>query len=163
MRLRAAVEVTPLRLETVKEDAMGTLKPLTLFDPALEAPSVFSGLMRPMWMEAGSMPPSIKLDVEETPEHYLVKADMPGVTREDIRVDVDGNMVTIAAEVRREKKEEKEGKVLRSERYHGTMSRSFTLPVDVEFAKVEARYADGVLKLTLPKARGTAAHRVEVH
>jgi HSP20 family protein len=110
-----------------------------------------------------SLPPAIKLDVEETPERYLVKADMPGVTKDDIHVDVDGNMVTIAAEVRREKKEEKEGKVLRSERYYGTMSRSFTLPMDVEFAKVEARYADGVLKLTLPKAKGTPAHRVEVH
>ena len=93
--------------------------------------------------------------MEEAADRYLVKADMPGVAKDDIRVDVDGNMVTISAEVRREKKDEKEGKVLRSERYYGTMSRSFTLPVDVEFAKAEAKYADGVLRLTLPKAKGT--------
>jgi HSP20 family protein len=145
------------------EDAMGTLKPLTLFDPAFDVPSVFKGLLPPMWMEAERMAPTIKLDVEEAADRYLVKADMPGVAKDDIRVDVDGNMVTISAEVRREKKDEKEGKVLRSERYYGTMSRSFTLPVDVEFAKVEAKYAEGVLRLTLPKAKGSAAHRIEVH
>ena len=142
---------------------MGTLKPLTLFDPAFDMPSVFKGLLPPMWMETESMPPAIKLDVEEADDRYLVKADIPGVAKDDIRVDVDGNLVTISAEVRREKKDEKEGKVLRSERYYGTMSRSFTLPVDVEFAKAEARYADGVLKLTLPKRKGASTHRVEVH
>ena len=63
--------------------------------------------------------PPIKIDVEEADDRYTVKADMPGVAKEDIRVDVDGNMVSIAAEVRRETKEEKEGKVLRSERYFG--------------------------------------------
>lgn len=142
---------------------MGTLKPLTLFDPAFDMPSVFKGLMHPMWMETENMPPVIKLDVEEAADSYLVKADVPGVAKEDIRVEVDGSMVTISAEVRREKKDEREGKVLRSERYCGTMTRSFTLPVDVEFAKAEAKYADGVLRLTLPKAKGTATHRVEVH
>ena len=142
---------------------MGTLKPLSLFDPAFEVPSVFKGLMPPLWMETERMPPAIKLDVEEADDRYLVKADMPGVAKDDIHVDVDGNLVTISAEVRREKKEEKEGKVLRSERYYGTMSRAFTLPVDVEFAKAEAKYSDGVLRLTLPKQKGSALHRVEVH
>ena len=142
---------------------MGTLKPLTLFDPAFDMPSVFKGLLPPMWMETENMPPMIKLDVEEAEDRYLVKADVPGVAKEDIRVDVDGNMVTVSAEVRREKKDEKEGKVLRSERYCGTMTRSFTLPVEVEFAKAEAKYADGVLRLTLPKRKGAAVHRVEVH
>lgn len=116
-----------------------------------------------MWMEAERMAPVIKLDVEEAADKYLVKADVPGVSKDDIHVDVDGNMVTISAEVRREKKDEKEGKVLRSERHYGAMSRSFTLPVDVDFAKAEARLADGVLRLTLPKKKGAATHRVEVH
>jgi len=142
---------------------MGTLKPLTLFDPAFDMPSVFKGMLPPMWMETENMPPMIKLDVEEAEDRYLVKADVPGVAKDDIHVDVDGNMVTISAEVRREKKDEKEGKVLRSERYCGTMTRSFTLPVDVEFAKAEAKYADGVLRLTLPKHKGANRHRVEVH
>jgi HSP20 family protein len=142
---------------------MGTLKPLTLFDPAFDMPSVFKGLLPPMWMETENMPPMIKLDVEDAEDRYLVKADVPGVAKDDIRVDVDGNMVTISAEMRREKKDEKEGKVLRSERYYGTMARSFTLPMEVEFAKAEAKYADGVLRLTLPKHKGASVHRVEVH
>ena len=142
---------------------MGTLKPLSLFDPTMEMPSVFKGLLPPLWMETERMPPVIKVDVEDADDRYVVKADMPGVAKDDIRVDVDGNMVSISAEVRREKKDEKEGKVLRSERYYGMMTRSFTLPVDVEFAKAEAKYSDGVLRLTLPKMKGKAAHRVEVH
>ena len=140
---------------------MGALKPFSLFEP--EFPSMFKGGLLPMWMNTEQTPPLIKVDVEEKDDRYLVKADMPGVAKEDIRVEVDGNLVSISAEVRREKKEEKEGKVLRSERYFGTMSRAFTLPVDVDFSKAEAAYADGVLKLTLPKTKETAAHRIAIH
>jgi HSP20 family protein len=88
---------------------------------------------------------------------------MPGVAKEDIRVDVEGNVVSIAGEVRREKKEEKEGKVLRCERYFGTVSRAFTLPMDVDYTKAEAKFADGVLRLTLPKHKGTPTHRLAVN
>ena len=140
---------------------MRTLKPLNLFEP--DFPSVFKGGVMPMWMNTEPAPPAIKVDVEEKDDRYMVKADMPGVAKEDIHVDVDGNMVSIAAEVRREKKEEKEGKVLRSERYFGSMSRAFTLPAEVDAAKAEATYADGVLMLTLPKTKGTATHRIAIH
>jgi HSP20 family protein len=140
---------------------MRTLKPLNLFEP--DFPSVFKGGVMPMWMNTEPAPPAIKVDVEEKDDRYMVKADMPGVAKEDIHVDVDGNMVSIAAEVRREKKEEKEGKVLRSERYFGSMSRAFTLPAEVDVAKAEATYADGVLMLTLPKTKGTATHRIAIH
>lgn len=140
---------------------MGTLKPLSLFDTTV--PGVFKGMFPPMWIDTEAAPPAIRIDVEETDDRYTVKADMPGVAKEDIRVDVDGNMVSIAAEVRREKNEEKEGKVLRSERYVGTVTRAFTLPTDVNVAKAEAKYAEGVLMLTLPKHKGAPAHRVAVH
>ena len=140
---------------------MGTLKPLSLFDTSV--PGVFKGMFPPMWVDTEAAPPMIKIDVEEADDRYTVKADMPGVAKEDIRVDVDGNMVSIAAEVRREKKEEKEGKVLRSERYFGTMTRAFTLPMDVDVDKAEAKYAEGVLMLTLPKHKGTPTHRLAVH
>ena len=142
---------------------MGTLKPLSLFDPTMEMPSVFKGLLPPLWMETERMPPAIRVDVEEADDRYVVKADMPGVAKDDIRVDVDGNMVSISAEVRREKKEEKEGKVLRSERYFGTVSRAFTLPMEVDYAKAEAKFADGVLRLTLPKHKGTPTHRLAIN
>jgi HSP20 family protein len=140
---------------------MGALKPFSLLEP--EFPSMFKGGLLPMWMNTEPAPPAIKVDVEEKDDRYMVKADMPGVAKDDIRVEVDGNMVSISAEVRREKKEEKEGKVLRSERYFGAMSRVFTLPTDVDFAKAEAAYADGVLKLTLPKTKATATHRIAIH
>jgi HSP20 family protein len=155
------VEVTPPRLGTVKEEIMGTLKPLSLFDTSV--PGVFKGMFPPMWIDTEAAPPTIRIDVEEGDDRYTVKADMPGVTKDDIRVEVDGNMVSIAAEVRREKKEEKEGKVLRSERYMGTMTRAFTLPMEVDVAKAEAKYAEGVLMLTLPKHKGTPSHRLAIN
>ena len=140
---------------------MGTLRPLSLFEP--EFPGVLRGMRVPMWMNTEEAPPMIKVDVEEAEDRYLVKADMPGVAKEDIRVDVEGNVVSIAGEVRREKKEEKEGKLLRSERYFGTVSRAFTLPMDVDYTKAEAKFADGVLRLTLPKHKGTPTHRLAVN
>jgi HSP20 family protein len=143
------------------EDVMGTLRPFSLFET--NVPGVFKGMLPPVWMDAEAAPPAIKVDVEETPERYTVKADMPGVAKEDIRVDVDGNMVSIAAEVRREKTDEKNGKVLRSERYFGTVSRAFTLPMDVDVGRAEARYADGVLTLMLPKTTGAPAHRLAIN
>ena len=139
---------------------MGTLRPFSLFD--IPMPGVPKGVLPPLWMEADAAPPAIRIDVDETPERYTLKADLPGVAREDIRVDVDGNLVSIAAEVRREKKEEKDGKVLRSERHVGSMSRAFTLPMDVDTGHAEARYADGVLVVTLPKVTGTPAHRLPI-
>jgi HSP20 family protein len=155
------VEVTPSRPESFKEETMGTLKPLSLFDT--NVPGVFKGMFPPMWIDTETAPPAIKIDVEEAADHFTVKADMPGVTKEDIRVEVDGNMVSIAAEVRRERKEEKEGKVLRSERYMGSMTRAFTLPTDVDVEKAEAKYTEGVLMLTLPKHKGAATHRLAIN
>ena len=140
---------------------MGTLKPFHLFEP--DFPGVFKGMLPPLWMDTEAAPPAIRIDVEEADDRYTVKADMPGVAKEDIRVDVDGNMVSIAAEVRREKKDEKEGKVLRSERYFGTMTRAFTLPSEVDIDKVEAKYAEGVLLLKLPKHVGAPTHRVAIN
>ncbi len=140
---------------------MGTLRPFSLFES--NVPGVFKGMMPPVWMETEAAPPTIKVDVEENADRYTVKADMPGVAKEDIRVDVDGNVVSIAAEVRREKTDEKNGKVLRCERYVGTMSRAFTLPMDVDVGRAEAKFADGVLMLTLPKTTGAPAHRLPIN
>jgi HSP20 family protein len=137
------------------------MRTLKLFEPDYTTP--FKGMLAPMWIDTEAAPPTIKVDVKENGDRYTVKADMPGVAKEDIRVDVDGSMVTIAAEVRREKTDEKDGKVLRSERYVGSMTRAFTLPTDVDVEKTEAKYADGVLMLTLPKHKGAAGHRVTVN
>jgi HSP20 family protein len=85
------------------------------------------------------------------------------VKKEDINVRIDGNVVQIDAEVKREKETKGEGgKVLRSERYYGTVSRTFSLADDVDESKADAKYVDGVLTLQLPKKTTTAARKLTV-
>jgi len=105
----------------------------------------------------------MRIDVSEKDNAYQVKADIPGVKKEDINVRIDGNVVQIDAEVKREKETKGNGdKVLRSERYYGNISRTFSLADDVDDGKSEAKYADGVLTLTLPKKTTVAAKKVTV-
>lgn len=105
----------------------------------------------------------MRLDVTENADSYSVKADIPGVKKEDISVRVEGNVVQIDAESRSEKETKGEGdKVLRSERHYGTISRSFSLGQDVDAAKVQAKYADGVLNLTLPKKAPANTSRIAI-
>jgi HSP20 family protein len=105
----------------------------------------------------------IAIEVTENDKSYSVKAEMPGVRKEDISVSVDGNVVSISAEVKKEKEDKDGEKVLRSERYYGVMSRSFSLPTDVDQAKAEAKCTDGVLELTLPKRMGGGAKRLAIN
>lgn len=95
--------------------------------------------------------PEIKMDVSEDDNAYYVKAEVPGVKKEDIHAALEDNRVSITAEVKKEKEEKKGETVLRSERYYGMQSRSFTLMHDVDQGKAEAKYQDGILELTLPK------------
>jgi HSP20 family protein len=144
---------------------------LTRFDPFSDIARFepFHGLEE--WMRDLSLRPAlrdwnveprIKMDVSEGENCYTVKAEIPGVKKEDIKVDVDGNEVTISAELKHES-EQKDGKSLRSERYYGQQTRSFTLACDIDDAKVEAKYADGVLVLTLPKMAGKTSKQVTVN
>ena len=103
----------------------------------------------------------IKLDVDETDKEFVVAAEIPGVKKEDISVDVDGDTISLRAELKREK-EEKKGKTVYSERTYGMVTRSFTLPMDIDDKAVKAEYKDGVLKLTLPKKTNGAARRITV-
>lgn len=97
-------------------------------------------------------PLKMRIDVTEGEKAFTVKADVPGVKKEDINVKVDGNLVSIDVEARSEKESRSNGdKVLRSERYYGAISRSFSLGQDVDESQVQAKYADGVLTLELPK------------
>jgi len=94
----------------------------------------------------------IRVDVVEEDNVYKVRADLPGVKKEDISVHIDGNVVQIDAQTQ-DAKEFKEdgGRVLRSERYYGSVSRTFSLADDVDESKAVAKYSDGVLSLELPK------------
>ncbi len=108
------------------------------------------------------MEPQMRLDVHEDDKAYTVKAEIPGVKKEDIKVSVDGNVVSINAEVKQEKEESVGKRVVRSERYYGSVSRSFTLAQDVDQAGAQAKYNDGVLELTLPKKAGGAKKTIAV-
>lgn len=102
---------------------------------------------------------AIRIDVSETDSAYKVKADIPGVSKEDIKVAVDGNQVSISAEVKRESEEKNGESVVRRERYYGQQYRSFALAQDIDDAKATARYENGVLELDLPKKAGSKENK----
>jgi HSP20 family protein len=144
---------------------------LTRFDPFNEIARFepfrgFEDLLRDFslkpTMREFSAEPRIRMEVTESDSAYTVKAEIPGVKKEDIKVDIENNQVTISAESRRET-EQKEGTVVvRSERYYGQQFRSFTLAQGVDEEKTVAKYQDGVLELSLPKktANGGGKHIV---
>lgn len=135
---------------------------LTRVDPFGDIDDLFKGfLVRPMAFE-GQPQMQIKMDVKEDDGAYTVHADIPGVKKEDIHVTIEGNQVSISAEVKKEKEEKQGEKLLRSERYYGKVARSFTLAQDVDEAKAQAKYADGVLELKLPKKAVTSAKKLAV-
>jgi len=119
-------------------------------------------LVRPMGAGMQAEAPAIKVEVKEQGNDYLVHAELPGIKKEDIHVDIDGGVVAISAE-RKQEKEVKEGeRVLRSERYYGKVSRSFQLGEEIDEGKSSARFNDGVLELTLPKKAAVAAKRLSI-
>ena len=93
---------------------------------------------------------------------YTVCAEVPGVPKEDIHVSVEGNVVSLRAEVRQQDQQTEGEKVLRSERYFGAVARSFQLPTDIDAAQCKAKYDNGVLTLTLPKKQGGNAQRLAI-
>ena len=138
---------------------------ITRFDPFKELARFepFTGgwpLLR-RWPETPAEP-AIKLDVSEDEKAYFVKAEMPGVKKEDIDVQVDGDTVSLTAEVRREKEEKKGETVVHTERYYGKQYRSFALGQSIDRAKAEAKFEDGVLNLTLPKASPAASEKIAI-
>ncbi len=134
---------------------------LTGYDPFGDVDDLFKGFMlRPVRVE--QQVPQIKMDVKENDAAYVVRADIPGVRKEDIKVDVDGNVVSISAEVKEEKEQKEGARVIRSERYYGSVSRSFSLGQDVDEKTAKAKYTDGVLELTLPKKTGSSPGKIVV-
>ena len=108
----------------------------------------------------GVAAPRLKVDVAEKNGAYTVTAELPGVKKDDIQITIDGPQLTLAAEVKREKETTDDEHVLHTERVFGRVSRSFTLPQELDEAKAEAKFRDGVLELTLPKK--AAAQRKQI-
>lgn len=130
------------------------------FEPFRGFDDLFKGFMvRPLLRD---LEPEIKMDVSEDDKAYTVHAEIPGVKKDDIKVTVEGNQVSISAEVKEEKEEKKGKKVVRSERYYGKVYRSFSLGHEVDQAAAKAKYADGVLELTLPKKPGTRGKEIAI-
>ncbi|MDO4796195.1 MAG: Hsp20/alpha crystallin family protein [Brachymonas sp.] len=122
----------------------------TLFDELFKdvAPGFF---IKPLHGDPLPAASQIRIDVNENDKEFVVQAEMPGVPKEDIHVSIDGNTVTLQAEVKQHDKQTDGEHVLRSERYFGSVSRSFQLPVEIDEAAAKAKYENGVLLLTLPK------------
>ncbi|HZQ72546.1 MAG TPA: Hsp20/alpha crystallin family protein [Burkholderiales bacterium] len=136
---------------------------VTRFDPFNDlVDDLFRGfLVRPLAYEGrGEALARMKVDVAEKNGEYKVSAELPGVRKEDIQVSIDGAQVTLAAEVKQEKEASQDERVLHTERVFGKVTRSFTLPQEVDEASAQAKFRDGVLELTLPKK--AAAQRKQI-
>lgn len=102
------------------------------------------------------------VDIEEEEGKYVIKADLPGVEKKDIEVKLEGGVLSIRGEKNIEKETGKGSKRHRTERFHGTFARSFTLPDAVKSDQVNATYKDGVLSLTIPKAEEAKAKSIDI-
>lgn len=139
------------------------LSEMTRLEPLMDFEDMFDRFartaMRPSWREWEAMEPQIRMDVSDAGSEYLVKAEIPGVKKDDIHVSIDGNMVSISAEVKREMETTEGSRMLCSERCYGKTIRSFRLDEEVIEDKVKAKYSDGVLELKLPKKNGATHHK----
>ena len=139
---------------------------VTRFDPFNEiVDDLFKGFfVRPVSYDTrgGIETSRLKVDVTEKNGAYQVTADLPGVKKEDIHVAIDGAQVTLSAEVKREKEVTEGERVLHTERSFGKVTRSFSLPQELDEEKAEAKFRDGVLELTLPKKAASLSKQVTI-
>lgn len=137
---------------------------ITRYDPFDTA---FDELMRgffvrPVQLFDDAPAAQMHVDIEEDGKAYTVRAELPGVKKDDINVNIDGNNVEISAEVKREKEVKEGARVLRSERHYGKVYRAFALGHEIDEAATEAKYTDGVLELRLPKKTAAPSKRIAI-
>jgi len=101
----------------------------------------------------------LAVDIKENDENYIIKADFPGMKKDDIEVSIDNNLLSIQAEYDESREDKEEGKYLRQERRYGKYSRSFDLGKDVDESKIDAEFDNGVLTLRVPKGNVPPASR----
>ncbi|MGH7362333.1 MAG: Hsp20/alpha crystallin family protein [Candidatus Methylomirabilales bacterium] len=124
-----------------------------LFEQTLARTREEEGIAASTWMPA--------VDIYETPDHVVMKAELPGLTREDIEINVRDNTLSLRGQ-RKFEKDVKEENYLRIERAYGSFQRSFTLPVTIQQDKIKAVFRDGVLELTLPKAEEARPQQIKI-
>jgi HSP20 family protein len=141
---------------------------LTKWDPFRGMEDMFDrytkALSSPRWgsqevMTTGDWAP--RVDIAETDKEFSIKAEIPEVKKEDVKVTVDNGVLTIRGE-RKQEKEEKDKKFHRVERFYGSFMRSFTLPDNVDESEIEASFKDGMLNLTIPKTKATKPKAIDV-
>lgn len=108
------------------------------------------------------LPSQIKVDVKENPNEYIIHAEIPGAGKENIHVSIDGNVVSIRAQINQVDSQTQDEKLLRSERYFGEVARNFQLPSDIDESTSKANYADGLLTLTLQKKQKQGGQRLTI-
>lgn len=137
---------------------------ITRFSPLDDAfDQLFRGfLVRPVNLQAQESVAKFLVDITENDKAYTVRADLPGVKKDDIQISIDGDQVSISAETRSEKEVKEGEQVLRTERYAGKFYRAFVLGSAIDEGAAAAKYADGVLELTLPKKAAAAAKRITI-
>ncbi len=137
---------------------------VTRYDPFGELfDDLFKGyFVRPVMGEGRDAAPRVKIDVSEQNGAFTVLAEIPGVKKDDIQVAIDGDQVSITAEVKQEKDVKEGERLVHSERTFGKTSRAFRLGYEIDEAKVQAKYADGVLELVLPKRETAAAKKITI-
>ena len=135
-----------------------------LYDPFAEAPfdDLFRGFFRPMRGGEVNAQATMKVDVSESDNGYLIHAEIPGAKKEAIQVDIEGPQVTISAEIKRESEKKEGDRVLRSERYFGNVYRSFTLPVEIDEQASQAKFENGVLELKLVRRAQSAGRKLQI-
>ena len=143
------------------ENIMANVARFNTLDTALD--ELMRGFfVRPMNYEPAAAPAQLRVDVTENADGYVVRAEIPGVSKQDINVEIEGNQVEISAEVKNEKEVKEGEKVLRSERYYGKVYRAFALGQDIDEGATQATYADGILELKLAKKASAAAKRITI-
>jgi HSP20 family protein len=137
------------------------------FDPAAanHLDDFFAGFFRPVLnteRTALTNVSEIRIDVREDDKAYAVEAVIPGVKKEDIHVAIDGNEISITAEVKNEKDVKEGERVLRSERFYGKTVRRFAVAQEIDESAAQAKYEDGVLKLSLPKKAASSVRKLTI-
>ena len=138
--------------------------PLTRQDPlASRLEGLFGELLDPAaWTQTRSQALPLRVDVRETADSYIVLAELPGVKKDAIQIEIEGDEVSIAADIGRVPEAKEGEKWVRLERFHGRTERRFALPQEIDAERADAKFTDGLLELALPKRAPAGGRRISV-
>ena len=124
----------------------------------------FEGFFRPVRYEEGEKGDLVpRMDIRETDESFIIKAEMPGIKKDDIEINIHDGLLTISGESEEKSEEKEEGKIVRQERRYGKYVRSMTVGNNIDQENINASYNDGVLELTLPKLAAVEPKKIKVN